>query len=141
MYELPLTVWITGDLEKQRIVYFIEQFPVFTIHVENMTEQQLKLELRIAFSYQRTPGDHHDYERCQTEIELSKTERIAFEPDMLPYQGPAMIGFWDAGYGEVQEQDEGGLKIKLQGGSIQLTPLYTFMVYDRDFYEVNLIVS
>lgn len=136
-FEDKFRVWITGDLEDRRTVYFTDQFPVFTVHVENLTEHKLVHDLRIAFSYQRTPDDRHEYERYEPEIAPGATEHIAFKPDMLPYQGPAVIGFWHPGYEEVTEEDEGGLEVQTAAGQKELTPLYTFMVYDREFYTVN----
>ena len=117
-------------------MYFTDQFPVFDIHVQNLTDQPLQLDFRFTFSYQRKPHDRHEYERHLLEIDPGKTECIAFEPDMLPYQGPAVIGLLSPGYGEVRENDD-SIEIRPWSGANELTPLYTFMVYDRDFYKVN----
>lgn len=136
-FEDKLKVWITGDREDRRSVYFTDQFPVFDVSVQNLTDRPLELDLRITFADQRRPHEQHDYEQFVFDINPNSTETTQFEPDMLAYQGSAVLGIASPEYGDVSKAENGGATIRPWSGFQELTPLYTFMVYDREFYKVN----
>lgn len=137
--------WVEISIEpvdKPKSVYFTDENPAFILVFRNMTDLEVRtdegkagvrwvLELGARNQKQLATGDIH----LTLEPEDVRRERI--EPGLLAYDGTAVLGVSgfsvSEGYGK---DDTGPIVIYAQGDPIPLAQvLYTFPVWDRDFYE------
>ena len=138
------TISVDDDLEPRRSVYFTDQSPVFDVSITNHTERELKIPVRIDLRVE----DHNPSQSQETSFEqgyglfLSADETVVrqYEPGLIPLQGSAVLGVRGPGYRDPElSEDEECWVVEQNAGISSLSPLHTFMVYDRDFYAVNYL--
>lgn len=137
--EEVLAIRIEGDLEqtthrkKRKLVYFTDQSPCFTIVAENISDQIIDTPLNVQISYDASENrfESGEFEGIDVELEPGEKRRYERSVDLLAYQGTAAISIRK-------------IRLRMKDGQLkQLTRgrdpyhLYTFMVYDRDYYKVN----
>lgn len=128
-----LKITADGDLEKRRSVYFTDQSPMFTLKAENISDKSIEGKTRARIIFDESS---RAYERGAVGIDCNldpgEVTNIEFEREMLEYQGNAAIGVQILG---ARESD--GVYDAYTYSSNETKRIYTFMVYDRDYYKLN----
>jgi|GEM_PF-1104886 hypothetical protein len=137
----PVTIEIEGDLEPSRspisdskTVYFTDQSPTFRYTITNGSDEHIATQFRLHLSYQESDRDH-EYGQSKTvnfDLDPGESTTGEFSTNMLPYQGTASVGVRTVFVRDNREE----ISFKKRDGIYQL---YTFMVYDRDYYRVNYL--
>jgi len=125
----------SGDLEPRRSVYFMDQSPTFSVTVTNIgdTDTEGRTNLRLIFD-ESSRDYERDSERIDCDLSPGEENTVEFEVDMLSYQGNAALG---VDRGSATESDEAWSLHTYSGGRMER--IYTFMVYDREYYKLNYL--
>jgi len=139
--EIEVEVGVEGDLEDSnspfsdsKNVYFTDQSPEFEYRLTNHSDYEVDTSLYLTLSYQESADENEVDQSENIDVELSPGEVTTgkFAIDMLSYQGTAAVSVRGTriyeSRGEVRRQDFD-----------RFIRLYTFMVYDRDYYRVNYL--
>jgi len=154
-------ICVSGDLENHRTVYFTDQSPEFRIFVKNKTDNILLTTVPIVLRHSSAGISKRDKTQHRLEIGPCEEKVVTYQPTMLGFQGPAVLGLYgpnplyydpvaaeDASEDVIDSMESIGFEIENKENTVLLPkssglatidPLYTFMVYDRDFYKVNFI--
>ncbi|WP_152421931.1 hypothetical protein [Halorubrum saccharovorum] len=124
---------IEGDLERWRSVYFTDQSPNFTLTVENLTEKKVDGTNWPRLIFDESDDDYDSAEQMNCTLKPRDTTSLEFRHDMLSYQGNAAIGIHPM---TASEKDG---RYSLSRDHDRIERLYTFMVYDRDYYKLNYL--
>ena len=124
----------SGDLEKRRSVYFTDQSPNISIEIENIGEGKIEGSTFARLSFDESPDDHERYTHQELQFTLNPgdSEDFEYSADMLIYQGNTAL--------TVDRVSITGLNGEYEVSRYtgpRLERIYTFMVYDRDYYKVN----
>lgn len=124
------------DLEPNRSVYFMDQSPEFEVVVENIGEKRIEgaTYLRFSFTESNSEPESGTHKRLEIELEAGEKESFSHRIDMLPYQGTAALAIDRPRIRDCDDRFE----ISRMSSS-NLERLYTFMVYDRDYYKMNYL--
>ncbi|MGB9963293.1 hypothetical protein ACOZ32_14075 (plasmid) [Halobacterium sp. MBLA0001] len=127
---------VEDDLEPRRSVYFTDQSPTFQIKVENTGEKPIQGRTNLRLSFERSPEDYESgtHTPVVVDLEPGETQTIDHELDMLSYQGGAAVVVDKF---RIRDRDD-HLEINKKSGN-RLFRLYTFMVYDREYYRLNYL--
>jgi len=123
---------VEGDLEPRRSVYFTDQSPIFTVTVENLSEKRVEGDNYARLIFDESDSHYETGEEINCTLESNESATFSFELDMLSYQGNAAIGV----HTMYVLEDEDHYTAKRHTG---LERLYTFMVYDREYYKLNYL--
>jgi len=128
-----LEISVEGDLEDGRTVYFTDQSPTFGIKIENNGQNKIygKIPVSVVFEDAGTQSAGV----ITVDLDPYETTVQPFEVEFLPYQENARIVV-DRIVGLPQQAGEAGMMINT---SDKTEDLYTFSVWDRDFYKVNYL--
>lgn len=132
-----LSVRAEGDLEKSRTVYFTDQNPEFKITATNISDHSIggQILARVEFDESKENyGDETAHIRLGLEPGESTTETLS--PDIMSYQGHAAVRIDKATVRESDEEYE--YETRKRSGNRRWR-IYTFMIYDRDYYRVNYL--
>lgn len=127
---------IDDDLERRRSVYFTNQSPSFNIRIKNTSDKRIEGDTYTRLSFERSPDDFEDGTHHRIEFDLNPGEKQDFEHklDMLSYQGGAALTV-----DEVHARDrDDHIEVNTRAGT-RLFRLYTFMIYDREYYKLNYL--
>ncbi|WP_066418935.1 hypothetical protein [Halorubrum aethiopicum] len=124
---------VEGDLESGRSVYFTDQSPVFTVTVENLTEKRVELDNWARLIFDESDSAHESGEQISCTLGPKETDSFDFELDMLSHQGNAAIGVHTMSASEDDDQ------YSTRKNNNRMKRLYTFMVYDREYYKLNYL--
>jgi hypothetical protein len=122
---------VEGDLERWRSVYFTDQSPKFTLTVENLTEKKVDGTNWARLVFDESDDDYDSAEQMNCTLKPHGSTSIHFRQDMLSYQGNAAIGIHP-----MTATVKNG-KYSTSRDHERIERLYTFMVYDREYYKVN----
>lgn len=137
-FEDEFSIQIKGDLESKKhlpgskSVYFTDQSPCFTIVAKNTADKTVtgKIAVRISFDQSNDDYEMSESQGYNIEIEPGDKETFRYELDMLSYQGSAAISVDEF---RLRNRDE-ELEISKSSKAYRI---YSFVVYDRDYYKVN----
>lgn len=143
-FEDNLKIWVEGDLEPRfmgrllgnKNVYFTDQSPTFTVVVENTGDQRIingETFVRLSFTESPNSSERETSEQIRFDLDPGETTRFKHKTEMLPYQGTAAITVDTI---QLSQNDD---YIKVLRSRNTPYRLYTFMVYDRDYYKVNYL--
>lgn len=140
--ENDFSVRVEGDLESSwyhlgsKSVYFTDQSPEFTVYVKNMGDRPVEGSFQIYITYSESNNDHEELESKWIEIDLDpgEEEEETYHLDMLSYQGSAALSV-DT-FSIRNQQGEAKQKIDKRSDRYRI---YSFVVYDRDYYNVNYL--
>ncbi|WP_247005064.1 hypothetical protein [Halosolutus gelatinilyticus] len=126
---------ISEDLESRRNVYFTDQSPVFEIRAENISNRPVEGSTTLRFSFEESENKIENGVATKIELDLEpgESKTVTHQIRMLPYQGTAAVTVRRC---RVRDQED---RIELQRISNRYKRIYTFMVYDRDYYKVNYL--
>ena len=124
---------VKGDLEQRRSVYFTDQSPIFIVTVENLTDKPVDGDNWVRLIFDESDSKHESSEQINCTLEPDKTAAFAFKQDMLSYQGNAAIGV------HTMTASKDGDHYSTRRKRKHIERLYTFMVYDRDYYKLNYL--
>ncbi|QKY17734.1 hypothetical protein [Halorubrum sp. CBA1229] len=132
-----LSVSAEGDLENCRTVYFTDQNPEFEITATNISDSSIGGRILARVEFDESEEDYGD-EVAVVELGLepgqSTTETL--QPEIMSYQGHAAVRVDQATiYGSDDDYD---YEVRKRSGNRRWR-IYTFMVYDRDYYRVNYL--
>jgi len=133
-----VSISVSGDLERNRSVYFTDQDPEFDIQVTNISGASIggRIIARVEFD---ESNDDYGGEHASIEVGLNPGETTTgiLNPDIMSYQGHAAVRIDTAG---VRESDgDYDYEVSKKSGNRRVRA-YTFMVYDRDYYRVNYLL-
>lgn len=130
-----LSIKAEGDLERRRSVYFTDQSPTFTIHVTNVSDGTISGRVLARVEFDESDDDYGpEVAKIGVELDPGESASGVLEPDIMSYQGHAAIRI---DQGTVRDSDEDtDYRITKRSGN-RRDRIYTFMVYDRDYYRVN----
>ena len=134
-FEEDFKIWVEGDLERRKNVYFTDQSPCFRIFVENTGEKPIQIETFSRLSFEESSKSHESEasQRIETVLDPGEREEFRHEVDMLAYQGSAALSIDGISLREYED------RIETRNTHNRLFRLYTFVVYDRDYYKVNYL--
>lgn len=115
-------------------VYFTNQSPCFTVIIENTSEKIITGTILVYLSFDQSGEPYEKVETRSIDIDLDSGEskEFSYELDMLSYQGSAAISI-----DTFRLRDKSGeLKIDTMKSRYRM---YTFVVYDREYYKVNYL--
>jgi len=135
-----ISVDITGDLEPSRIpfrsktVYFTDQSPTFECTITNHYDKRVDYAVWLYLSYHESENDYEKDQGETIEFDLEPGQSVTkeFSQDMLLHQGTASIVLRK--FRIYKRHDEIQTNRKKD-----IYKMYTFMVYDRDYYRVNYL--
>lgn len=135
-FEEDFKIWVEGDLERGKNIYFTDQSPCFRVFVENTGEKPIQIETFFRLSFEESPKSHESEanQRIDTVLDPGERDEFRHEIDMLAYQGSAALSINTISLTE----DENRVRTRNTHIS-SLFRLYTFVVYDRDYYKVNYL--
>lgn len=124
----------SGDLEKHRSVYFTDQSPTFTLQIKNIGDKRIEGSTYARLTFDESPDEYEQYTHQHFEAELDPGESTTAEysTDMLTYQGNTALTV-----DRVSVTESDGVYEFSRYSGPRLERIYTFMVYDRDYYKVN----
>ncbi|WP_147464963.1 hypothetical protein [Halococcus sp. IIIV-5B] len=136
-FEDNLAVSVNGDLERRKNVYFTDQSPTFEIVIENTGEVSVEVDtfIRLSFEESRNKSEWTDTVDVNTTVDPGDTETYQMNPEMLPYQGSGAVSLESL---SLYQSDSGRIGCR-RSSSKRPFRLYTFMVYDRDYYRVEYL--
>ena len=88
---------------------------------------------RITFEEGGTAAEQWNHTRVSLDLDPGERQQSGLKMDMLPFQGSAAICV-----NPVIIRESSGVK-EISRSRSNLYRLYTFMVYDRDYYRVNYL--
>ncbi|OYR59679.1 hypothetical protein DJ71_25025 [Halorubrum sp. E3] len=142
--EYPVTVSVSGDLEKSwalhrktKNIYFMDQSPEFEILISNPTDEYFEATFTFRISYSEAASEEETVQIKRVSFELDPGERHTetFSPEYLLHQGTAGIDVREMRISKIK----GGPTIEKKT-SQKYHRIYSFMVYDRDYYRVNYVM-
>lgn len=126
---------IEGDLEDGNTVYFTDQSPSFTVTATNTSDKPIDGHTWVRISFDESSESYgHENQQLDCTLDSGESNTVQFELDMLSYQGNAAITIDRIGVNE--RDDEYNLYTH---GASSRRRIYTFMIYDRDYYKVNYL--
>lgn len=140
--EDAFSVWVEGDLESRKYlresksVYFTDQSPDFTVYAENTGDRPVEgiFGIYITYGESNNPYEGSDSKYIEIDLDPGEESEEIYHLDMLSYQGSATLSVdtftlrdWE---GEAKR------KIDRMGDRYRI---YSFVVYDRDYYKVNYL--
>ncbi|OYR83677.1 hypothetical protein DJ84_07580 [Halorubrum ezzemoulense] len=138
-----LSIEAEGDLEGYRSVYFTDQSPSFDICVTNVSnktddfEGSIEGSVRARIEFDEADEDFGpDSAAIHIDLEPGESTTGVLEPDIMTYQGHAAIRI---DQGRIRESD-GDSDYRIRASSNKRSRIYTFMIYDRDYYRVNYLL-
>lgn len=130
-----LRVEAEGDLGEREAVYFTNQSPTFTVTATNIGDKPIDGSTRIRISFDESSKVYErDSKSLDCLLEPGESNTTEFELDMLSYQGNAAITVDRVG--ATTSDDEYNMYTYTSDSHNRV---YTFMVYDRDYYKVNYL--
>lgn len=134
--DTSLQVDVEGNLEtnsfgREKPVYFTDQEPSFDVIIKNIGDIRVEGYIHLFVKYNQ--GDHRDMKSFETDLDPGEETTVTFNLDLLAYQGTAILGVYMIDRDHQRSSDD----VHKIGRSNKEYPLYTCMVYDRDYYRVN----
>ncbi len=133
-----LSMSVSGDLERNRSVYFTDQDPEFEIQVTNISDASIGGRIIARVEFDESDDDYGE-EHASITLGLDPGESTTgtLNPDIMSYQGHAAVRIDTA---VVHESDgDYDYEVRKKSGNRRVRA-YTFMVYDRDYYRVNYLL-
>ena len=137
-FEDNLAVSANGDLERGKNVHFTNQSPSFEIVIENTGNRPVEVDthFRLSFDESKKGSESSATISVDETVDPGKASTHEMEPEMLPYQGSAAVSVDTVFLRGDDDNDDGTIRC-LRSRTNSLFRLYTFMVYDRDYYRVE----
>lgn len=132
-----LSVRAEGDLENRRTVYFTDQNPEFKISATNISDSSLSGSViaRVEFDESEEVFGE-EFTRVWLDLEPGESTTEVLSPEIMSYQGHAAVRIDKATFTESNGKYD--YETKKSAGKSRWR-IYTFMVYDRDYYRVNYL--
>lgn len=128
-----LRVAVESDLERFRSVYFMDQSPEFLITVENLSDTELDGNVNIRLIFDESSDKYERWKVIDCCLNPGEKREYTFTPDILSYQGNAAVGMDTI---RIRKRDS---KYDITTHGTGMDRLYTFMVYDREYYKLNYL--
>ncbi len=124
---------VSGDLKWYRSVYFTDRHSKFTIHIKNNGEKEITGSTFCRLSFINSSRSYEYDETVKIEFDLGPGEydEKDLDVEMFPYQGSAALSL-----DTIQLTHDNG-KVRQLRTRDRRYRVYTFMVYDRDYYRIN----
>jgi len=130
-----LKITAEGDLEKRRSVYFTDQSPIFTLNAENISDKSIEGRTRVRIVFDESSSSYErELEVIDCNLDPGENTNVEFELEMLAYQGNAAIGVE-----RLSATESDGVYDTHTYATDRIERIYTFMVYDRDYYKVGYL--
>lgn len=130
-----LRISIEDDIGRQS-VYFTDQEPTFSVVLDNLVDKPVRVEPQVYIEFEEQDSDIFRSEKYPTTVPAEESVVHSFPVDLLPYQGTAIVGLRGAFRSNIQDEGE-RYRIERLSETRTKNPLYTCMVFDRDFYRAN----
>ncbi|MGQ3723443.1 hypothetical protein [Natrialba aegyptia] len=126
---------ISEDLEPRRNVYFTDQSPKFEIHAKNIGDKPIEGRTTLRFSFEESDNkiENGVVTVLELDIDPGESKTVTHQIRMLPYQGTAAVTVRKCRARDKEDH------IELRKMSNHYERIYTFMVYDRNYYKVNYL--
>lgn len=133
-----LSVSVSGDLERFRSVYFTDQNPEFKVHATNISDGSIGGRIIARIEFDESDDDYQpEYANINLDLEPGESTTGSLKPDIMSYQGHAAVRIDRA---TVRDSDgDHDYEMRKRSGNRRIR-VYTFMVYDRDYYRVNYLL-
>lgn len=125
--------------EDGRDIYFTDQRPRFTYVIENVSEKPVRGQISWFIGRGTGKIEHVQDGRENVDIDPGETHEIEVQSQLLSFQCSGVVGVRSSTSNESDDEIElnrpAGLSENVR--SQNLIPLYSFTIWDEEFYSAN----